>query len=61
MFIALELIVITVIEKADYSRLETMRLTIYIPPYLTAFKIRLPLRLYIYKARLLKLSRRLFL
>jgi hypothetical protein len=55
-FTALELIFITVVGKVDYSRFKTMRLTMYIPLYLTAFKISLLFLLYIYKASLLKLS-----
>jgi hypothetical protein len=55
-FTALELIFITVVEKADYPRFKAMRLTMYIPLYLIVFRISLPFLLYIYKASLLKLS-----
>ena len=55
MFFSIRAAVTEVIEKAEYLRSEIMRLTIYISPCLTAFKTRLPLRLYIYKTYLLKL------
>jgi hypothetical protein len=54
-FFSIRAAVTKVIEKAECFRLKIMRLTIYIPPYLIAFKTRLPLWSYIYKTYLLKL------
>jgi hypothetical protein len=61
MFFSIRAAVTEVIGKAECLRLEIIRLTIYIPPYLTAFRIRLPLWLCIYKACLLKLPLNSFL
>jgi hypothetical protein len=55
MFFSIKAAVTEIIGKAEYFKSEIIRLTIYIPSYLTVFKIRLSLRLYIYKACLLKL------
>jgi hypothetical protein len=61
MFFSIKAAVTEVIGKAEYFKSEIMRLTIYISPCLTAFKTRLFLRLYIYKACLLKLPLSFFL
>jgi hypothetical protein len=41
--------------KATLYKPLTILLTMYMPFYLTAFRIKLPFLLYIYRARLLKL------
>ena len=61
MFFSIKAAVTEVIGKAEYFKSEIMRLTIYISPCLTAFKTRLSLWLYIYKAYLLKLLFSFFL